>query len=265
MIINTINAKNKEVFLLGILVTMVMFIEGQGFLSKPKLILWDNFRVEKEKISIKNQKSDSYPEIVREKDNSVMQSPELELLGTAVGNTKDPIAFIKDLTSGKQGIRRIGSVLGDARIIEITLGEVVLDTNGRKEILRLSKGARSRAKTEKGASAIVSVSADYVTVSRKGLRNEMGAIMNVLPKLKIKPYYEASRVCGLMVEGVTQDSIIAAAGIQNKDVVKAVNNQKIDSYQKALQVLHKVKNQSEIKVDLLRDGQPANLCYRITS
>jgi len=275
MMINIIPVKNKEVFLLGILATMVMLIEGQLFLSKPKLSIdrqglfeqfsRDNFRAEKGSVSIKNQKGDPYPEIIREKDNPLAQALELELLGTAVGNVKDPIAFIKDLRAGKQGICRLGSVVRDARVIEITLGEVILDVNGRKEILRLSKRALSPAKKEKEAPAIVSVSADYVTVSKKGIFNEMGAIMNALPKLKIKPYYEASRVSGMMVEGVTRDSIIAAAGIQDKDVVKAVNSQKINSYQKALQVLYKARNQSEINVDLLRGGQAKSLSYRITN
>ena len=275
MMINIIPVKNKEVFLLGILATMVMLIEGQFFLSKPKLSIdrqglfeqfsRDNFRAEKGSVSIKNQKGDPYPEIIREKDNPLTQALELELLGTAVGNVKDPIAFIKDLRAGKQGICRLGSVVRDARVIEITLGEVILDVNGRKEILRLSKRALSPAKKEKEAPAIVSVSADYVTVSKKGIFNEMGAIMNALPKLKIKTYYEASRVSGMMVEGVTRDSIIAAAGIQDKDVVKAVNSQKINSYQKALQVLYKARNQSEINVDLLRGGQAKSLSYRITN
>ena len=66
MMINIIPVKNKEVFLLGILATMVMLIEGQFFLSKPKLSIdrqglfeqfsRDNFRAEKGSVSIKNQK-----------------------------------------------------------------------------------------------------------------------------------------------------------------------------------------------------------------
>lgn len=269
MIINILPVKNRELFLLGILMAAVALIEGQAFLSKPKLtidrhallepFLRDDFRV------------DSYPTpqaaAPAEKKYSppAARGPELELLGTAVGNTKDPIAFIKDLTTGKQGIRRIGSVIGDARIIEITFGEVILDNNGKKESLRLSKRALSWAGAEEETGAIISMSSGEITVSRRGLRDEMGAIMNTLPKLKIKPYYEANKVSGMMIEGIDKDSIVAAAGIRDKDIVRSVNNQKIDSYQKALQVLHKAKNQPEISVDLLRDGQPANLRFRFTN
>jgi type II secretory pathway component PulC len=269
MIINILPAKNKELFLLGILVTMVALIEGQAFLFKPKIAIDRQGLFEP--FSRDVPRADSYsPQVsaatLEKKENPpAARGPELELLGTAVGNTKDPIAFIKDLTTGKQGIRRIGSVIGDARIIEITFGEVILDVKGKRESLRLSKRALSWAKAEEETGAIISMSAGEVIVSRKGIRDEMDTIMNTLPQLRVKPYYEAGGVSGLMIEGVARDSIIAAAGIKNKDVVRAVNNQKIDSYQKALQVLYKAKGQSEINIDLLRDGQAANLCYRITN
>ena len=270
--------KNKEMSLLSVLVMMVLFIQGQVFLSKPKLILdykqglfvpffHDEFSIEKENSQIEDNTNTGYfySEIVREKDDFGLAGLELELLGTAVGNIKDPIAFIKDLRVGKQGIYRLGSQIKGAQVIKIALGEVVLDVNGRKEILKLSRRALSWNSDSQGQAAIISISADQVTVSRKGLFNQARNILNVLPALKFKPYYEANKVSGLMIEGIAQDSIIAAAGIQNKDVVRTVNNQKIDTYQKALQVLSKARNQSEINVDLLREGKVKSLRYRVIS
>ena len=270
--------KNKEMSLLSVLVMMVLFIQGQVFLSKPRLILdykqglfvpsfQDELSIAKENNRIEDNTNTGYfySETVRENDDLGLAGLELELLGTAVGNIKDPIAFIKDLRVGKQGIYRLGSQIKGAQVIKIALGEVVLDVNGRKEILRLSRRALSWNSDSQGQAAIISISADQVTVSRKGLFNQARNILNVLPELKFKPYYEANKVSGLMIEGIAQDSIIAAAGIQNKDVVRTVNNQKIDTYQKALQVLSKARNQSEINVDLLREGKVKSLRYRVIS
>ena len=270
--------KNKEMSLLSVLVMMVLFIQGQVFLSKPRLILdykqglfvpsfQDELSIEKENNRIEDNTNTGYfySEIVREKDDFGLAGLELELLGTAVGNIKDPIAFIKDLRVGKQGIYRLGSQIKGAQVIKIALGEVVLDVNGRKEILKLSRRALSWNSDSQGQTAIISISADQVTVSRKGLFNQARNILNVLPELKFKPYYEANKVSGLMIEGIAQDSIIAAAGIQNKDVVRTVNNQRINTYQKALQVLSKARNQSEINVDLLREGKVKSLRYRVIS
>ena len=67
------------------------------------------------------------------------------------------------------------------------------------------------------------------------------------------------------MSGIPENSVITTTGIKNQDIVKSVNNQKIDSYQKALQVFSKVKNQPQVEVSLLRDGQPLNLFYRIAN
>lgn len=270
--------KNKEMSLLSVLVMMVLFIQGQVFLSKPKLILdykqgffvpffQDELSVEKENNRIEDNTNTGYfySDIVRENDDLGLAGLELELLGTAVGNIKDPIAFIKDIRVAKQGIYRLGSQIKGARVIKIALGEVVLDVNGREETLRLSRRALSWNSDSQGQAAIISISADQVTVSRKGLFNQARNIISILPTLKFKPYYEANKVSGLMIEGIAKDSIIAAAGIQNKDVVRTVNNQKINTYQKALQVLSKARNQSEINVDLLREGKVKSLRYRVVS
>jgi type II secretion system protein C len=240
--------------------------EGLAFLSKPKIVIEKNeimqvsgFRLQASGLRPQAKEEVATFDTVKEEEL------QLELLGTAISNIKDPIAFIKDLKLNKQGIYRLGSVIRDARVISIVMGEVVLDVKGKRQTLRLSKRAIAWAKHNEDNPVIISASSGRIVVSRKGLMAEAGNILNTLPKLKIKPYYEADKVSGMMVEGIAKDSLIAAAGIRNKDVVKTVNNQKIDSYQKALQVLAKAKNQPEIKVNLLREGQIKDLCYYIAN
>jgi type II secretion system protein C len=254
-----------------------MLVEGWTFLSKPKIIVNKNCLFEQELVRgitsiLEDDSSGRKNEGLRLKDikdggsnlrQDEEQKLELELLGTAIGSTKDPIAFIKDLTSNKQGIYRLGNVIREAKVVKIRMGEVTLDLNGKTETLKLSKRAIAWAKIDKEGAAIVSVSADQRVVSRAGLLTESDNILKNIRNIKIKPYYEAEKVAGMMVEGVTEGSIITAAGIHNRDIIKTVNNQKIDSYQKALQVFSKLRNQSEIKVSLLRGGEAKTLSYRL--
>lgn len=267
--------KNKERSLLGVLALLVILVQTQIFLSGPKLIpdgalgLFAHFSEgsfvsEKANSVIEGRTGYFYPEPAGEKDSLGLVDLELELLGTVVGSGKDPLAFIKDIRAGKQGIYRLGAMVSAARVIKITVGEVILDISGRQEVLRLGMRGLSLAKPDEGAQAIISISSDRVTVSRRGLLNQAGDILNLVPALKFRPYYQADKVCGLMIEGVSADSLIAAAGIRNRDVLRTVNDQRIDSYQKALQVLSKVRNKSEISVDLLRDGKVKNLSYHIS-
>ena len=180
---------------------------------------------------------------------------DLELLGTAIGNIKDPIAFIKDLKSNKQGMYRLGNVIQEAKVVQIVMGEVTLDLNGRRETLRLSKRGMSWA----------GMNADEIIISKNNLLSQTAEIYNSLRSITVKPHYEAQKVVGMQVNGIPEGSVITTTGIKNQDIVKSVNNQKIDSYQKALQVFSKVKNQSQVEVSLLRDGQPLNLFYRIAN
>jgi type II secretion system protein C len=253
--------KGKTLFLIT-LISAIVTLEGWAVLSQPKILI---------ERSPRHQVTTS-PVIVFEPATpkaqlSILDSEpkeeelRLELLGTAIGNTKDPIAFIKNLESNKQGIYRLGSKIKDAQVIKIVLGEVTLDRNGKQEILKMSKRARAWAKIDD--SIVLSKSEDMITVSRRGLLNQASNILNTLPSLKFKPYYEGGRAAGLVVEGIAEDSIIRQAGIQNKDTIKTVNGQIINSYQQALQVAGKVRNQSEISVSILRDGKPQNLSYRI--
>jgi type II secretion system protein C len=263
--------RNKRMWLLlSILISAVMLVEGRAVLSKPKITLAKNSLFEEElskriTSGLRDNFGNDLNMAAIKEEKVETKDLELELLGTAISNIKDPIAFIKDLKLNKQGIYRLGSVIRDARVINIVMGEVVLDIKGKRQTLRLSKRGIAWAKHNENNPLIISASSGRVVVSRKGLIAEAGNILNTLPKLKIKPYYEADKVSGMMVEGIPKDSIIAAAGILNKDIVKTVNNQKIDSYQKALQVLTKVKNQPEIKVNLLREGQIKDLCYYIAN
>ena len=256
--------------LITTLLGLAMMVEGAAFLSKPKISVNKDASFEEvtldKIIPFPQDNFAQKPDLKLDENSNTDKELEplsLELLGIAIGNIKDPIAFIKDLASDKQGIYRLGSVIREAKVTRITMGEVVLDRNGRKETLRLSKRAMAWAGMNKGNSAIISVSTDKITVSKNGLLNESGNILNTLRNIKVKPYYRAKEVMGMMLEGVPEDSIIAQAGIRNKDIIKTVNNQTIDSYQKALQVFNKARSQSEIKVSLLRDGQVKNLSYSI--
>lgn len=185
----------------------------------------------------------------------------LELIGTAVGNAKDPIAFIKDLDTNKQGIYKIGHMIGDARVVRIAKGVVDLDVNG----IPMSIGVKDRTSVASAgeSGAIVSVHGDEIVMSRMKLFKEAGSIITTAKKMKIQPYSQADQVLGMKVEGVDKGSLIEQAGIKDKDVLTTINNQKIDSYQKALQVFKKVRKSSEIKITLLREGKLKQLCYKI--
>lgn len=251
--------KKRTIFLFAVLIGLLI-IECKVILYKPAINLKNDLpRVEIAKdINFE-------PIIDKTPENTLLeeQAYKLELLGTAIGSIKDPIAYIKDLETNKQGIYKLGGKIKDATVIKIVMGEVVLENNGKTETLRLGKHAGALAKVEDKNSAILYLADDKILVNRKILSRKISNVFDTISSVKIKPYYESKEVSGIVVNGITQNSIIASAGIKNNDVVTAVNGQKISSYQKALQILNKIRSQSQIKVSLLRDGQVRNLNYKI--
>ncbi len=253
-----------------------MGLEAVAMLSRPKVVfkIGDNPQVsvladEKRELSPKEcseplasvliQPSPVPTAIDNEKKSCLLS---LELIGTAIGNSKDPSAFIKDLDSGKQRIYKLGSMIRQGKIVNISMGKVVLDVQGQEQILIMSKRGKSWANLNNSQVPLISITEGQILVRKSGLISESAKIFHDLKLVKVSPYYESQKISGLKVEGVTPDSIMAAAGIHNKDVVTMVNSQKIDSYQKALQVLSKARGQVEVKVEVLRDGQPQMLSYK---
>ena len=184
----------------------------------------------------------------------------LELIGTAMGNIKDPIVLIKDLETGKEGMYKTGYMVREARIVRIAKGEVELDVNGKQAFLRTSE-AKRLAKNEYLETEMISRDGPQIVVNKQAMISEAGNVMQSLKKLKVRAAVENQKVIGMKIEGLTEDNIAALAGLRNKDVVTAINSQSINSYQKALQVVNKLRNQSEVQVCLLREGKPMQLTY----
>lgn len=263
----------KSRFLLLTLTLLVIAaLEAFTLFSKPKVAfkinLKDNIASNSEvnpEIMPEIEKTSLYTESPLEENSiNAMETSDLklELIGTAIGNLKDPSAFIKDLESGKQGIYKLGSTIRQGKVVKIAMGKVTLDILGREQVLTMRERGNAGTTGNDSEQSLISFSGDQILVNRVGLLNESGNIIKDLKKVKISPYYESHKIAGLRVEGLNQDSIIVSAGFRNKDVVTMVNSQKIDSYQKALQVFNKARGQEEIKINVIRDGQPQMLCYK---
>jgi type II secretion system protein C len=238
-----------------------------GIVALQVLVLCSRPKIEykaqtADRIEVQPIAEQTIPEVALEKTVPVLSlALRLELIGTAVGNAKDPIAFIKDLDTNKQGIYKIGNMINEAKVVRIAKGIVDLDVNGISMSIEVKN--RLAQNTPPATGAIVSVIGDEIVMSRMELLQAAGSIITTAKKMKIKPYSTTDKVLGMKLEGVDKGSLIEQAGIHDKDVVTAINNQKIDSYQKALQVFKKVRKSNEIKISLLREGQEKQLCYKI--
>ena len=59
----------------------------------------------------------------------------LKLVGTVVGPPERTYAVIEDLSTKRQDLYRLGDVVREAKVMEVTRNRVVLDNRGRREEL----------------------------------------------------------------------------------------------------------------------------------
>ena len=239
----------------------VILLQAWLFIAKPTVAVTPIVEPTQDFSISENEITPAATEIVEDQASATEEyALNLELIGTAMGNIKDPIVLIKDLETGKEGMYKTGYMVRDARIVRIAKGEVELDVNGKQAFLRTSE-AKRLAKNEYLETEMISRDGPQIVVNKQAMINESGTVMQSLKKLKVKAAVEDKKVIGMRIDGMSEDNIAALAGLRNKDVVTAINSQAINSYQKALQVVNKLRNQSEVQVSLLRDGKAMQLSY----
>ncbi|MCG8432066.1 MAG: hypothetical protein MJA29_12955, partial [Candidatus Omnitrophica bacterium] len=111
-----------------------------------------------------------------------------ELLGTLMASGRDPVAFIKDQSSGKRGSYRTGSRLRGFTLMRIALREVTLKRGEDTFMLRMKAGTGVRGGDVSGP--IVVLSEGRMLVKKNALRSSLNEIIGSIRSLKIKPYYE---------------------------------------------------------------------------
>jgi general secretion pathway protein C len=188
----------------------------------------------------------------------VCAEPKPRLLGTVSGGKiTQPWAYIEEgqPASANQSKRyKLQDKLADgSRIIKISRAEVVLEKDGKQEILIL-EGPKARE-------PIVSVSSTHKVVNKNAALAKIGSLSNTLRLVEAKSHFNAEGVPGFIVDGIPKSSILEQAGLKNGDLIRSVNGQELSTMQKAIQVMCKARNQSQINVELLRSNRMLKLKY----
>lgn len=180
------------------------------------------------------------------------------LLGTVSGGQiTQSWAYIEEGKSASGNkIRRYkleDKLTDGSRVIKISRAEVVLEKDGKKEVLVL-EGPRIKE-------TIVSVSPTHKVVNKNAAMAKIGSLSNTLKLVEAKSRFNTDGQPGFIVDGIPKSSILEQAGLKNGDLIRSVNGQELSTIQKAIQVMCKVRNQNQINVELLRSNRLLKLKY----
>lgn len=140
----------------------------------------------------------------------------LKLVGTAVGG--DPrrnFAIIESRSTGNQKACREGDPLGEVVIKNILTGQVVIGTKTGDQMLSMEYGGRSESNVQSPP--------EMARLDRKEVDSTLPEYVQLMQEIRVRPHLEAGQPSGFLIYNIEPGSIFARMGLENGDVIMAVN------------------------------------------
>jgi general secretion pathway protein C len=194
---------------------------------------------------------------------------ELLLLGTATGSYRETFALVRNAAKQEERVFRLGDMVFDAgRLVEVKREQAFIVVNGKKvELLTpmsppAAAGAGQTSPPPAGTGVTSSGAGSYV-IDQRALNAALDNIGQAMSDARLLPSQKDGKVEGFKASEVKPGGVFAMVGIKNGDVLLRLNDFPIDSPDKALQSFIALKGQNRLKLDIIRDGQPATFNYDI--
>jgi len=198
----------------------------------------------------------------RPQEKPGVTSLNLTLLGTVVNEKGSSWAIIHDLDRDRQDMVSVGSVVAGARVLSIGRDRVVLEINGREEILLLGvEGTRSPSgRSEQGAKE--SPTSTYV-MSREVVRDSLDNLPALMTTARAELYFKEGKPEGFQLSQIQQGSLLKSAGFQDGDVIRSVNGQDVRSLEDAIEIYRKFVDSDSFTIGILRGEKLRTLHVKI--
>jgi len=222
-------------------------------------------------------------------DNQPPQKTSLPLALLAVMYAPPPsdprwsVAIIRDTEEKSTGPFAVDAKVHGATIKDIQETRIYIENSGKTEFLDLldqnAAAAGAAAAAQPAAPTVASNQGDALSqeldrgikkmgehnyeIQRQTLESVLGN-MNLLSRsARIVPEIRDGKAAGFRLYSVRPDGPFAKIGMQNGDVISAINGLEITSPEKALEVYAKLKSASHLSVGLERNGQKVTKDYSI--
>jgi len=165
-------------------------------------------------------------------------------------------AIISQGRSGKEDIYSVGDKMpGGVSIKEIHPEHVVLERNGRKEILKLQKISGVNFGKTTGRSTHIGRSANKAGVALKKIRNDIlknpASFGEYALPVVIK---ENGKQIGYRLKPQKKGALLAEIGVLPNDVITQINGVKLDKPQNGISALRKLSTAKNISIVVKRNG-----------
>jgi general secretion pathway protein C len=200
----------------------------------------------------------------------------VELLGTIVfENTGFSVALIQERSKKTSDYYGIGDNLLSARIVKIERFKVIIENNDRLERLEV-KAAQDTLKRfsdlnkkeapqqKKFQSELEEIGPNHYVIPQTIIDDTLKNFSKILTQARMVPNISSSnKTDGFRVFQIKAGSIYEKIGLKNNDIIKRVNGQYLDSFEKATGLFSALRNENSLSIDIERDGIKVNYKYEI--
>jgi general secretion pathway protein C len=197
----------------------------------------------------------------------------VELLGTIVfKNSRFSVALIRERNSKKTQYYAIGDSLLSTRVHKIERFRVVLDNGGRLESLELKAaeskiaGANIFTPEPKVDSNIPfeEIGPGKFIIPQSIVDDALNNFSKILTQARMVPNLTPdNKTDGFKVFQIKSGSIYEKLGMKENDIIKRVNGQDLDNFEKAAGLFTALRNEKTISIDLVRNGSRISYSYEI--
>jgi general secretion pathway protein C len=194
----------------------------------------------------------------------------VRLLGTLISPSPQwTWASLQDLASQRARDYRVGDKVLGAEVLDIQRSQITVLNRGRREILSsqvaavLPLAAPSLPSTGGLLPGLRATGENRYEMPRRDLDLVLARLDLVAPEGRIVPAFKDGRMNGFRLLAFRTDSLYARLGLREGDVVRRINGFEIDSPQEGLALYARLKEASQIEIELERRGAPLRIEYRV--
>lgn len=165
---------------------------------------------------------------------------------SAAGSEVTFTVFKEEVPSSISGMGGEGAAGEDAELPDTPDGQPQLP----------SSAAPGRKYTEK-------LTENSWVIDQKAVAESLSDMSRVMTDARLTPKVDGGAIQGFLVSEIKTRGVFDAIGLKNGDVLTKINGYAIDSPEKAVQVLSAIKGQTNIDLDIVREGRPKSLHYTI--
>jgi S1-C subfamily serine protease len=104
---------------------------------------------------------------------------------------------------------------------------------------------------------------EMARLDRKEVDSTLPDYMQLMKEIRVRPYLKAGRPAGFLIYNIEPGSILSRMGLENGDVINAVNGRRVATTQEASEFYGALKSGTKVSLNIQRDERAQELQFEI--